>query len=119
MHYKCNDCGKKFDEPKMLQTTYEHYYGVEELFGNRTQLELLVCPYCQSENYDEIKETEMLPLKELRKLAGFKSQQSLADYMGVERITIAKWETGKAKPSHKNLMALCEALDCEVEDIEL
>ena len=51
---KCNDCGKKFEQPKIVKTTYETFYGVSGDFPNtNTSLTLFQCPHCESENYEE------------------------------------------------------------------
>lgn len=38
-------------------------------------------------------------IKELRKQLNL-TQQELADKIGVDRVTVARWETGKKKPSN-------------------
>lgn len=44
-----------------------------------------------------------------------KSQNTLAEKMGLERRTIGSWENGKTIPSLYNLIELSEMLDCTVE----
>lgn len=56
MMFKCFNCGKQFDEPKELQTTYESYYGVSDNFGNSTSITLKVCPHCECDLIDEMEE---------------------------------------------------------------
>lgn len=55
--YKCNECEKRFVEPEEEKTTYEIYYGIPE---GRTPLIINKCPYCKSEDIQEmeIKEDE-------------------------------------------------------------
>ena len=42
-----------FDEPKIIHTTYESYYGVSNEFESYTNYEYSVCPYCESEYFEE------------------------------------------------------------------
>ena len=46
--YKCTNCKMAFDEPKIIHTTYESYYGVSNEFESYTNYEYSVCPYCES-----------------------------------------------------------------------
>ena len=55
---KCNNCYKEFYEAKETHTTYENFYGVSSLFGNSHRLIILTCPYCDSEEIEEIDEDE-------------------------------------------------------------
>lgn len=58
--YRCLDCFKTFNEEelKTINTTYEEYYGVNGDFPYNTPMSYSVCPYCNSESYDEIEEEE-------------------------------------------------------------
>ena len=49
---------------------------------------------------------------ELRK-EKYRTQQSLADAVGVKQATVAMWETGKAVPSMKNLLKLSEIMETD------
>lgn len=59
-------------------------------------------------------------IKDERKLAGYKSQDALCDYIGehnyrsIKRQTLAKWENGEEMPPLDVLCTLCELFDCEV-----
>ena len=59
-------------------------------------------------------------LKEERKKAGFKSHDSLSDYIGehnyrqFKRQTIAKWENGEELPPLDVLCTLCVPFNCEL-----
>lgn len=53
---------------------------------------------------------------EIRKKRGY-SQECVAAIIGVERSTIAKWETGVAKPRVDNLIALSELYDCSIGEL--
>lgn len=55
--YKCNHCKKEFEETKVITTTYEYYYGVSHLFEDSHIMSYEVCPYCHSEDFDEIEGT--------------------------------------------------------------
>lgn len=52
----------------------------------------------------------------IRKKRGY-SQEFVASAIGVERSTIAKWETGIAKPRIDNLLALSELYKCDVNEL--
>jgi len=60
--YRCNKCGKEFEDPERREYigTYEEYYGVSSLFGdsNPCHFEWEVCPWCESESFDEIDEED-------------------------------------------------------------
>lgn len=44
-----------------------------------------------------------------------KSQETFAEYLGVERRTISSWEKGKTLPSLETVVLICEILDCPIE----
>ena len=46
--YKCNSCGRFFDEPNYKTTTYGEYYGAEDPY--RQTLLLALCPHCGEED---------------------------------------------------------------------
>ena len=50
-------------------------------------------------------------LRKERKL----SQSQLADFLGVSRQVVSKWEKGQSSPDTMNLIQLAEVLDTEVE----
>ena len=53
---ECMECGRSFDEPISIKTSYENYYGVGGLFRNHHSLYVEVCPYCKSEEWEEVDE---------------------------------------------------------------
>ena len=55
-------------------------------------------------------------IKELRKKHGL-TQESLAMSLGVDRSTIACWETGRSKPKADGLLKLSVALNCTVDEL--
>lgn len=55
-------------------------------------------------------------IKELREKNGI-LQKELADMMGVNYVSVSKWENGKSSPSEENLQKLAEILHCEPEKI--
>lgn len=55
-------------------------------------------------------------IRELR-IAQKLSQQELADKIGVDRSTIAKWETGAHLPRTDKLRQLARILDCSLEEL--
>ena len=50
--YYCEDCHADFDEPDVIETDAGEYFGFPayERIG--------VCPYCHSENYEEVYERD-------------------------------------------------------------
>lgn len=55
-------------------------------------------------------------IRKLRGTKGFRSQQALAEALGVSLPTVNRWETGKSAPEEK-LPALCEALGVTAEHL--
>jgi transcriptional regulator with XRE-family HTH domain len=45
------------------------------------------------------------------------TQRELADILGVERSSIAKWESGSAYPRAAQLPALAKALSCSIDEL--
>ena len=45
------------------------------------------------------------------------TQHVLADKLGVDRSTVAKWESGVAYPRAEQLPALANALSCGINDL--
>lgn len=45
------------------------------------------------------------------------TQEKLAEQMGVDRSTVAKWETGEALPRAGKLTELARILNCSVDDL--
>lgn len=46
--YKCNDCGRIFEEPLEIRELMGEYWGAPayDIF--------YYCPYCKSDDYDEV-----------------------------------------------------------------
>lgn len=55
-------------------------------------------------------------LKRFRERRGF-TQAQLASRIGVHRVTIATWETGRYRPSIEALPRLAKALNVKVMDL--
>lgn len=45
------------------------------------------------------------------------SQRQLANILGIDRSTVAKWETGKALPRAEMLVKLAAVLQCTVDEL--
>ncbi len=45
------------------------------------------------------------------------TQEQLACQMNVDRSTVAKWETGDAKPRADKLPELAQILKCKIDDL--
>lgn len=51
----------------------------------------------------------------LRKLAGYKSRDSFADYLGVNRYTYKSWESGAAMMNFEQACMCADALNCTTD----
>ncbi len=54
--------------------------------------------------------------KNARKATGM-TQEQLAEKLGIDRSSIAKYETGNSTPNVKNLQQICEILDIPIEKL--
>jgi len=55
--YKCLNCGKLFDEPTVERINAADYFGVEKN-GREEIFNIEECPYCGSEDIEEIDDEE-------------------------------------------------------------
>jgi transcriptional regulator with XRE-family HTH domain len=55
-------------------------------------------------------------IRTLRRRAGW-SQQELADLLGVAKMTVSHWETGRNEPSARQLLALARVFALAAESI--
>ncbi|MCI9086890.1 MAG: helix-turn-helix transcriptional regulator [Clostridia bacterium] len=58
----------------------------------------------------------MNKIKDKREAAGL-TQNRLAETLGVDRSTIAKWETGEALPRADKFPLLAKILKCKIDDL--
>ena len=58
----------------------------------------------------------MNTIAELRKKSGM-TQLELSKYLGVDRSTIAKWETGEVMPTADKLPRIAKILHCKIDDL--
>ena len=56
--FSCYNCRRKFKYPLEIITTYEDYVGVSNLFPTKTPIQVLVCPFCESEEFSKENEDE-------------------------------------------------------------
>lgn len=56
----------------------------------------------------------MRTIKDLREARGI-SQESLAQMLGIDRSTVAKWETSDVYPRGEKILALADALHCSID----
>lgn len=45
------------------------------------------------------------------------TQEDVANKIGIDRSTVAKWETGAASPRTDKLLQLAQVLNCTVDDL--
>lgn len=81
--------------------------GTEEVIPLDQQGSWQMGYYCAKAGHP-IPPTE-LDIRSLRKAAGM-TQQQLADIIGVTQTMVARWETGRAKPSAKNARRIKDLL---------
>lgn len=55
----CLNCRETFDEPNVKNTTFEEIYGCSHLFSDSTPTKVYSCPFCGSENFEELEEEEI------------------------------------------------------------
>ena len=55
-------------------------------------------------------------IKQIRINCGI-TQLSLAEGLSVDRSTIAKWETGEAKPTADKIPKIAEILGCTIDEL--
>lgn len=56
-------------------------------------------------------------LQFLRRMRDKMTQEELADYMGVSRQTVSKWELGTVFPEIDKVVALCKLFGCSMDDL--
>ena len=57
-----------------------------------------------------------MQFREYRKLRGL-TQEKTAELLGVDRSTVAKWETGVAEPRASLLRSIADVFGCKVDDL--
>lgn len=45
------------------------------------------------------------------------TQKELAKYSGIDKSTISRYVNGELMPSVKNLINICDVLDCELDEL--
>lgn len=64
---------------------------------------------------DSIKRSYGKALKRERKKAGYKTQQALADEIGMSLETVENWEQGRAFPDMGKFLELCALFNCSAD----
>ena len=54
MAWRCDSCGEWFDEPLERRSSIEVEYGVSSFFGDSHSCTIDCCPYCDSEDIEEM-----------------------------------------------------------------
>lgn len=55
-------------------------------------------------------------LARLRMARGL-TQEQLAELVGVQKQHVSRWERGERNPAGKNLLKLCQVLECQITDL--
>ncbi len=58
-----------------------------------------------------------LQLKQLRKAAGYKSMQSMADALGIKYATYKSWESGERNMSFPQACMVADLLNCSLDEL--
>ena len=69
------------------------------------------------QNEKVIQGGEMMKGIEKRRANAGMTQEEMANVLGVDRSTIAKWETGEAMPRADKLPTLAKLLGCTIDDL--
>lgn len=69
----------------------------------------------RKERWKQYKDNQGLTINPYEKFACCKSQETLAESLGVERRTIGKWELGTSIPTIDKVADLCELLECSID----
>lgn len=88
--WKCKECEKTFDEPRIKHTTYEDYYEVGSEFGSKNSMTLYLCPHCDSEEVDELSSSDIRKEELLEELNACKTVQQIQDFC--EQEEDVSWE---------------------------
>ena len=57
--FKCLNCDYEFEEPKRKEVLFETHFKVENLFGGRHKMDLLICPNCNSQDIEELQKCDI------------------------------------------------------------
>jgi transcriptional regulator with XRE-family HTH domain len=58
----------------------------------------------------------MLRLKKILEERGVK-QSDLADKLGVSKVSLSNWATGKSQPSLETVVRICQILDVKIDEL--
>lgn len=67
------------------------------------------------ERYSQYKQNEGNSESAYQKYKDCKNQESFGNMVGIGRQAVVSWETGDSIPSIKNLIKICDALDCSID----
>lgn len=54
----CENCKNEFDEPDREKKCFEDLYEVSTLFYERNYFDMLVCPFCGSDEIEEMRKCD-------------------------------------------------------------
>lgn len=52
--YRCQNCGRRFDEPNYMEYYAEDFFGVGSWFDSKNTIIVRECPCCGSDDIEEI-----------------------------------------------------------------
>lgn len=57
--YKCKNCRSEFEEPATKNVAAEEYLGIDNLFPNKTRLDVYLCPNCNDDDIEVLEQCEI------------------------------------------------------------
>lgn len=105
--YNVTCTGHLFDITNFFGGKKSHMYDTGKIKDRLKEL--------RKERWHSYQENRNDSSSKYQKYSYCKSQEGLAEKIDVERRTIIRWESGKSIPSIKELILLCDALDCSVD----
>lgn len=69
----------------------------------------------RKKRWEQFKENKTKPTNPFEQYACCRSQETLAEALGVERRTIGKWELGSSIPTIDKVADLCNLLECNID----
>ncbi len=84
--YKCDKCGKFFNELDYRKTNYESEFGIGGLFTTRTTTYVGCCPHCRGEDFNEMEASEIMYELGIEKLLNLIDPSDLLEEIEIEEV---------------------------------